>query len=74
MDVAERKKSNYIIACVSEFVRLKQLKQKEAFEYLYQFSGIAFLKEHYEIEHTLPFEDVMEDLAVICRKNGGDLE
>lgn len=74
MNVAERKKSNYIIACVSEFARTKQLKQQEAFQYLYQFSGITFLKEHYEIEHTLSFDDVMVDLTVNCRKNGGDLE
>ncbi|MBQ2801217.1 MAG: DUF3791 domain-containing protein [Lachnospiraceae bacterium] len=73
MNVVERKKSNYIIACVSEFARTKQLKPSEAFQYLDQFSGITFLKEHYEIEHTLSFEDVIEDLTLICKKNGGDL-
>ena len=33
--------------------------------------GIEFLKEFYDIERTLSFDDVMDDLATICRKNGG---
>ena len=30
-----------------------------------------FLKEFYDVEHTLSFEEVLDDLTVICRRNGG---
>lgn len=28
-------------------------------------------KENYEVEHTLDFETIIEDLGILCRKNGG---
>lgn len=40
---------------------------------MYRYSGIAFLDENYEIEHTLSLDDAVEDLELICRKNGGNL-
>jgi len=44
---------------------------KEAFNYLYAHDGISFIKENYDIEHTLSIEDAIDDLAVVCRNNGG---
>ncbi|MDR0948876.1 MAG: DUF3791 domain-containing protein [Lachnospiraceae bacterium] len=38
-----------------------------------QYGGIAFLTEHYEIEHTLSLDDAIDDLILICQKNGGVL-
>ena len=44
-----------------------------AFRYLFKFKGIAFIKENYEVEHTLDFETILEDLGILCRRNGGTL-
>ncbi|MBR4328316.1 MAG: DUF3791 domain-containing protein [Candidatus Riflebacteria bacterium] len=63
----------YIIACISEFADYHALSQKESFNYLYKFKGISFLKEHYNIEHTLSIEDAVNDLTMICNKNGGSI-
>ena len=41
--------------------------------YLYNHKAIKFLKENYEAEHTLSFDNVMEDLSILCRRNGGAL-
>lgn len=30
-------------------------------------------KENYEVEHTLDFGTIIEDLGILCRKNGGML-
>lgn len=38
-----------------------------------QLKGIAFIKENYEVEHILDFGTVIEDLEILCRKNGGAL-
>ncbi len=44
------------------------MKIKAAFQFLYQYKAIQFIKENYEIEHTLSFEDVVEDMLLICEK------
>lgn len=62
---------NYIVVCISEFASRYKMKVKDAYIYLTQYKGIDFLKEFYDVEHTLSFDDVMDDLITICKKNGG---
>lgn len=47
---------------------------KQAFAYLQRFKGLAFLEECYEAEHQLSIYDAVNDLSVICKRNGGGLE
>ena len=35
--------------------------------------GIEFIKENYESEHTLPFDTILDDIGVLCKRNGGTL-
>ena len=44
---------------------------KTAYRFLAQFGGIDFLIQHYEIEHTLSLDDAIDDLEMVCRRNGG---
>ena len=44
---------------------------RDAYIYLNRYKGIEFLKEFYDVEHTLSFDDTIDDLSAICRKNGG---
>ena len=69
----QKRKIGFTVACVNEFAHKHELSSKEAFQYLFQFKGIAFIKENYDVEHTLDFETILEDLEIICRKNGGTL-
>jgi hypothetical protein len=71
--IAQRKMVDYLVACVSEFAKAKSLDGQSAFRYLYNHRGISFLKENYEIEHTLSLGDAVEDLNTVCRNNGGAL-
>ena len=72
--MSERKrKIGFTVACVNEFANKHNLSAKEAFQYLFQFKGIAFIKENYDVEHTLDFETILEDLEILCKKNGGTL-
>lgn len=64
---------DYIVVCVSEFADRHSLSQKDAYFYLRKYAGIQFLKEFYDIEHTIPFADVVDDLTRICARNGGVL-
>lgn len=67
----EIKKINYVVVCVNEFADNTGLGVQEAFRYLYNHKGIEFIKDHYDIEHTLSLEDAIEDLKIICKNNGG---
>lgn len=74
MSELTKKTINYTVACVNEFAHRKQIPPRAAFFYLYQYQGLKFLEEFYEIEHTLSMEDALDDLENICRQNGGKLQ
>ena len=61
----------YIVVCISEFASQHGMRVRDAYIYLSHHKGIEFLKEFYDVEHTLSFDDVLDDLVTICRKNGG---
>ena len=65
---------NYIVVCISEFANINKMHMKDAYLYLSRYKGIEFLKEFYDVEHTLSFDEVMDDLFSICSKNGGMLQ
>ena len=67
----QRKQINYTVALVSEFARKHRLSQQEAFEFLFTHRAIEFIKQNYDIEHTLSFEEALDDMMIICRNNGG---
>ncbi|MCM1182236.1 MAG: DUF3791 domain-containing protein [Roseburia sp.] len=69
----ERKQINYAVTCVSEFAYRHGMTMKEAFQFLFEYKAIEFLKENYDIEHTLSLEDAVDDMLMICEKNGGTL-
>ena len=64
----------YMNACIRAFAKRFQLSVKSAFLYLYHFKGIHFLDEFYETEHLQSIDDAVDDLIVLCRKNGGLLQ
>lgn len=68
-----RKQINYTVVCVNEFARRFGLDSLTAFEYLKEYRGLAFLDDHYEIEHCLSLTDAIDDLVLICAQNGGTL-
>ena len=63
----------YIIYCVSAFANRYGLSNKQAYSYLNRFKGLNFLDECYEAEHQLSISDAINDLSVICHRNGGAL-
>lgn len=64
---------DYVMAAIIEFARRHRLTIPQASNYLVRFKGIDFLTEFYDVEHTLSFNDCVDDLTVICQNNGGAL-
>ena len=63
----------YINACIRAFAKRFKISIQVAFKYLFDFKGIAFLDEFYEIEHLQSIDDAVDDLIIYCQKNGGTL-
>jgi hypothetical protein len=72
--MAESKRIQYYVMCVSAFSDKKNLNQRDAFNYLYNHTGIDFLIDCYEAEHTLSLNDAVDDLTMVCKNNGGSIE
>ena len=62
-----------IIAVISEFASAHSLTNAQAYRYLERFKGLDFVNRFYNVEHTLPFKDVVEDLTAYCHRKGGAL-
>ena len=61
-------------ACVRGFAKRFGLTLRNAFNYLMRFKGMQFLTDCYEAEHLLSIEDAVDDLILVCQRNGGKLK
>lgn len=61
----------YIIALVNEFAKRFSMSDKDAFNYIRQNKGIAFIEKNYGIIHTLDFNEAVDSVAAYCRRTGG---
>lgn len=73
MIMEQDNKTYYIIYCISQFARHFGITLKQAYAYLKRHKGLDFLYECYEAEHLQSLDDAVEDLSVICHRNGGAL-
>ena len=73
MDKEQKNKLTYIIYCVNAFGERYNLRPKQAYTYLRRYRGIDFIDECYAAEHTLSLEDAVDDMSVVCKRNGGGL-
>ena len=71
--MADQYKIPYLNAVIRMFGSRFDLTVQQSFRYLYNFKGIQFLLEYYDVEHTLSIDDTVDDLIKVCQKNGGEL-
>lgn len=62
-----------LVYSVSEYAKRHDLSDRQAYNYLERFGGIAFFLQHSEVELSTSMQDTLDDLDAICRKNGGAL-
>ncbi|MDD5862072.1 MAG: DUF3791 domain-containing protein [Prevotella sp.] len=60
-------------AVIRAFAKRFGLDLQSAFHYLWNFRGIRFLNDYYDIEHLQSIDDAVDDLSALCMKNGGKL-
>lgn len=68
-----QKQATFIVAVLHDFADAHNVTLTQACNYLLRFGGIRFLIDFYEVEHTLAFAEVLDDIQAICYKNGGKM-
>ena len=63
----------FLTACIQAFGRRFAMTRQSAFRYLHEYKGLAFLIEFYDVEHLQSMDETIDDLLVVCQKNGGIL-
>ena len=71
--VPVKDKIEYMVALVSDFAKKHSLSTTQAFNYLDRFNAISLLEQHYNVAHTLPFSEMLDDLSLYCKNQGGTL-
>lgn len=61
----------YTNLCIRKFAERNKMPLEAAFTYLLTYGGIQYLIDFYDIEHTLPLEDTIDEISLTCKANGG---
>lgn len=63
----------FLVALVAEFAAHLGISQDLAYNYIREYHGLEYYFKHYNILHTLSFEENVEDMLQVCANNGGQL-
>lgn len=63
----------FLVALVSEFAAHLGISQDVAYNYIREHGGLEYYFKHYNILHTLSFEENVEDMLLVCANHGGQL-
>ena len=63
----------YLMVFVKMFADRVGISEKQAFNYLDVHKGFAFVRDHYDVIHTLDFDYAIDDVLEVCQMNGGRL-
>ena len=67
------KQLEYLMVFVKMFADRVGISEKQAFNYLDVHKGFAFVRDHYDVIHTLDFDYAIDDVIEVCQMNGGRL-
>ena len=73
MEYSKEEKLEWTMIFIYEFSKKFGLTMKQAFCYLSRFKGIDFIDKHYGFVHTQSFESMVDDIAGLCKRMGGQL-
>ena len=60
-------------ACVKAFSKRFAMSRQAAYDYLHRHKAVQFLLEFYDVEHLQSIDETVDDLVLVCRRNGGTL-
>lgn len=63
----------FLVALVAEFAARFGVSQAVAYNYIREYHGLEYFFKHYNILHTLSFDENVDDLTLVCANHGGQL-
>ena len=63
----------FLTACIHAFGKRFAMTRQAACQYLHKHKGLSVLIEFYDVEHLQSMDETIDDLLIICQKNGGTL-
>lgn len=63
--------SEYIVLFIAAFARRYSLTDVEAYRYLHHYGAIKVVHDYYDVMHTQSFDDMVQSMAIYCRRKGG---
>lgn len=65
--------ASFFMSVIYHFAKIKGISLSTAYRYLKSFKGLEYLGNYIEIERTLSYEDISNNLSTVCASNGGAL-
>lgn len=65
---------SFVTMIVALFAKKHDFSEPLAYHYIKQYGGDKLLVNHYGYLHTQDYEQVADDLADYCRRQGGSLQ
>ena len=65
--------SEYIVFFIALFAARYSLTETQAYKYLQKYDAIKFMHDFYDVMHTQSFDDMIDSIAMYCRRKGGDI-
>ena len=72
-DLMSKYEIPYLTSAIQAFAQRFAMTRQAAFRYLHEHKALAFLVEFYDVEHLQSMDETIDDLLIICQKNGGSL-
>lgn len=69
----DKKSVSFLMSVINYFSKNKGISLSAAYRYLKRFKGLEYLNNYMEVERTLSFDDIAENLSTVCANNGGSL-
>ena len=63
----------FLTECIRAFAERFSMTRQAAYTYLRKYKGMSFLIEFYDVEHLQSIEDTLDELLIVCKRNGGTL-
>lgn len=73
MDLEERNRISFYVACIGAFAERFSVSNAFAYGYLSQYKGLDFIFDFYDVEHAFSIDDAVDDMVKVCHRNGGPL-
>ena len=65
--------TEYIVALIAAFSSHYSMTEAEAYRYLSRYGAIKVAHDYYDVMHTQPLSNMVQDMATYCKRKGGNL-